>query len=135
MHHRGLGRRLSWPLYGGKQQLALPFLSAAGLVLALVGIYFSGRSLHHHLIVQRVLASGIKEPPAGLALDLQQHAADEMLLRQIVDECSKGEDTVLYVDSARQLVVAQEIDPRCAIGMAAATQVVMGPPCCDKAVL
>jgi hypothetical protein len=44
-------------------------------------------------------------------LDLQQHAADEMLLRQIVDECIKREDTVLMVDAARSLVVSREIDP------------------------
>jgi hypothetical protein len=77
----------------------------------MVGIYFGGKSLHYHLVVQKVLQSGIADPPAGLVLDLQRHAADEMLLRQIVDECSKREDTVLYVDASRKLVVSTAIDP------------------------
>jgi hypothetical protein len=77
----------------------------------MVGIYFGGKSLHHHLVVHKVLQSGIADPPAGLVLDLQRHAADEMLLRQIVDECSKREDTVLYVDGSRKLVVLKAIDP------------------------
>lgn len=110
--HRGLGRwaNIDWATPAGKQ-LSLPFLCVAGLILALVGIYYGGRSLHYHLVVQKVLATGIAEPPAGLVLDLQRHAADEMLLRQIVDECSKREDTVLYVDNSHKLVVSKEIDP------------------------
>jgi len=109
---RGLGRwaNIDWATPAGKQ-LSLPFLCVAGLILALVGIYYGGRSLHYHLVVQKVLATGIAEPPAGLVLDLQRHAADEMLLRQIVDECSKREDTVLYVDNSHKLVVSKEIDP------------------------
>eukprot|EP00775_Hariotina_reticulata_P012551 gene12551-12684_t len=43
---------------------------------------------------------------------MQQHAADEMLLRQIVDECSKRQDTVLHLDSKRQLVVTKSINPQ-----------------------
>lgn len=56
--------------------------------------------------------SEITDPPTGLSLDLQQHAADEMLLRQIVDECSKREDTVLFVTPNRALSVSSSIDPQ-----------------------
>lgn len=98
------------PTADGKQ-LQLPFLCAAGLLLAVFGIYSGATSLHHRLVIQKVLSDGIADPPAGLVLDLQQHAADEMLLRQIVDECIKREDTVLMVDAARNLVVSREIDP------------------------
>jgi hypothetical protein len=89
----------------------MPFLTAAGLLLSLLGVYFGAKSLHYHLVVQKVLTAGIADPPAGLMLDLQAHAADEMLLRQLVDECSKREDSVLYVDSSRQSVVSKQIHP------------------------
>jgi hypothetical protein len=91
----------------------LPFLCAAGVLLAFLGIYFGAKTLHYRLVVQNVLQSGISDPPpSGLVLDLQRHAADEMLLRQIVDECSKRQDTVMYVDASRKLVVSSEIDPK-----------------------
>lgn len=118
--HRSLGRwaaRLrEWgqqasTTQGSSRTLPLPFLCAAGLILCIIGIVYGGQSLHHHLIVQKVLSSGIVDPPAGLVLSPQQHAADEMLLRQIVDECSKREDIVLQVDSSRRLVVSKEIEP------------------------
>lgn len=112
MLRRGLGRwaTIDWSTQTA-QQVPLPVLCVASLILALLGIYFGARSLQYHLIVQKVLSAGIAEPPAGLVLDLQQHAADEMLLRQIIDECSKREDTVLYVDDSRRLVVSTDINP------------------------
>lgn len=111
---RGLGRWTQlpdWSSASGKQ-MPLPFLCAAGVLLAFLGIYFGAKSLHHRLVVQNVLQSGISDPPPRLVLDLQRHAADEMLLRQIVDECSKRQDTVMYVDASRKLVVSSEIDPK-----------------------
>lgn len=110
---RGLAGRFAQilPTAASGKQLQLPFLCVAGLLLSLFGIFSGATSLRHRLVVQKVLAGGIADPPAGLALDLQQHAADEMLLRQIVDECAKGEDTVLMVDASRNLVVSKEIDP------------------------
>lgn len=92
--------------------MPLPFLCTAGVLLAFLGIYFGAKSLHYRLVVQNVLQSGISNSPPRLVLDLQRHAADEMLLRQIVDECSKRQDTVLYVDASRKLVASSEIDPK-----------------------
>jgi hypothetical protein len=103
-----------------KQPPAPPPLQPAAvgglLLLACVCAWLLGTTLHHRLLIRSVLTSPIAEPPDGLPpLDLQAHAADEMLLRHIVEECAKRQDTVLFLDAARQLVVADTIDPACVL--------------------
>jgi hypothetical protein len=80
--------------------------------LAVAAVWYEGKRLHLHLVVQHVLQATIQQPPADLQLNMQQHAADEMLLRQIVDECSKRQDTVLHLDNQRRLLVTQNINPQ-----------------------
>jgi hypothetical protein len=45
-------------------------------------------------------------------LDVQQHAADEMLLRQLVDECVKQQQSVVHLDSQRRMVTSSSINPQ-----------------------
>jgi hypothetical protein len=59
-----------------------------------------------------VLDTPIIEPPSGLMLDVQQHAADEMLLRQLVDECVKQQQSVIHLDSQRRMVTSSSINPQ-----------------------
>lgn len=40
-------------------------------------------------------------------LDIRTHVADERLLRLVIDECLKGEDSVIWVDTAREMVVQE----------------------------
>lgn len=79
---------------------------------AILGLVYGGKTLYTHVLVAHVLDTPIIEPAANLVLDLQQHAAYEMLLRQITEECAKRQDTVIYLDSKRQVVTEGSINPR-----------------------
>lgn len=40
-------------------------------------------------------------------LDMRVHIEDERLLRLVVDECLKAEDSVIWVDQSREMVVQE----------------------------
>lgn len=41
-----------------------------------------------------------------------QHVASERMLRMLVEECSKGEDSVIWVDPEGSMVVQADVDPQ-----------------------
>lgn len=43
-------------------------------------------------------------------LNIRVHVADERLLRLIVEECAKREDSVIWLDKDGQMVVQEEVD-------------------------
>jgi hypothetical protein len=43
-------------------------------------------------------------------LNMRIHVADERLLRLIVEECGKREDSVIWLDKEGQLVVQEAVD-------------------------
>lgn len=44
------------------------------------------------------------------------HAADERMLRLLVEECAKGEESVISVDPEGSMLVQSEVDARCVTG-------------------
>lgn len=41
-----------------------------------------------------------------------QHVALERMLRMLVEECSKGEDSIMWVDPEGSMVVQSDVDPQ-----------------------
>jgi hypothetical protein len=89
-----------------------PAVLAAALLLVLAGCVWSG---NRYFTRKARSGAAIAEPPLNLQLDLQQHAADEMLLRQIVDECATRQDTTLFLSPERELVVDKALDLTCVL--------------------
>lgn len=86
--------------------------AAVALLAAMSCCIYAIRAFHTHLLVQTVLETPIVEPSGVLKLDVQQHAAAEMLLRQLVDECAKQQQTVIHLDSQRRMVTSSSINPQ-----------------------
>lgn len=45
-------------------------------------------------------------------VDEAQHIASERMLRMLTEECSKGEDSVMWIDPEGSMVVQSEVDPQ-----------------------
>lgn len=45
-------------------------------------------------------------------MEHSQHVASERMLRMLVEECSKGEDSVIWVDPEGSMVVQTVVDPQ-----------------------
>jgi hypothetical protein len=86
--------------------------AAVALLAAIACCIYGIRTFHTHLLVQNALDTPIIEPPSNLMLNVQQHAADEMLLRQLVDECVKQQQSVIHLDSQRRMVTSSSINPQ-----------------------
>ncbi|WIA39978.1 hypothetical protein OEZ86_013408 [Tetradesmus obliquus] len=86
--------------------------AAVAFLAVLCCCIYGVRTFRLHLLVQNVLDSPITEPQGHLVLHAQQHAANEMLLRQLVEECAKQQQSVIHLDSQRRMVTSSSINPQ-----------------------
>ncbi|KAF6265543.1 hypothetical protein COO60DRAFT_962986 [Scenedesmus sp. NREL 46B-D3] len=63
-----------------------------------------------HLLSAHVLDSPIMAHEDAEPLNIRVHVADERLLRLIVEECAKREDSVIWLDKDGQMVVQEAVD-------------------------